>query len=278
MKNKLAIFLILIMSMIIIAGCGSNKTDKTSETTAKIQNTADLKGKTVAMVDLGAEFDKKAMILQRTGVEPQKIENFDRCSDCITAVVTGKVDAVFVPKFVGHYYVGRNNKLKLIECRSNADAAILMAVRGDDRKLKQDLDKAITTLKENGTLKRLEDEWIIKLPVNKEPSYKEPTKIEGAKTIYVGISGDYTPLDYIAADGKPAGYNVVLLGEIGKLMGVNFEFVPVENKARLAALASKKIDVVFIHWYYGTGKSKDGSWLGTTPYYTFKDSCFIVKK
>jgi ABC-type amino acid transport substrate-binding protein len=33
------------------------------------------------------------------------------------------------------------------------------------------------------------------------------------------------PLDYISANGQPAGFNVALLTEIGKLLKINIEFV-----------------------------------------------------
>ncbi len=59
------------------------------------------------------------------------------------------------------------------------------------------------------------------------------------------MSGDAPPLDYVAADGRPAGYNIALLGEISKIINKNIEIVSLESNAKYTALEAKKIDVFF---------------------------------
>ena len=72
-------------------------------------------------------------------------------------------------------------------------------------------------------------------------------KFEGAETIKVAVTGDLPPIDYVAADGTPAGFNTAILAEIGKRLKVNIELMNVESGARAAALSSKRADVVF--WF-----------------------------
>lgn len=72
-------------------------------------------------------------------------------------------------------------------------------------------------------------------------------KLEGADTLYVGISGDVAPLDYVSADGTPAGFNVALMNEIGRLLGKNIEFVVVSTDAKFSSILSGKIDAFFWH-------------------------------
>lgn len=104
-------------------------------------------------------------------------------------------------------------------------------------------------------------------------------KTEGAKTVFVGITGDYTPLDYIAADGRPAGFNVAFLSEISKLLHINFELVSLETQAKFQALRSKKIDVVFSQTYNEQMAALFGDkMVRTMPYFSDKGRCFIVKK
>lgn len=64
-------------------------------------------------------------------------------------------------------------------------------------------------------------------------------------TVKVAITGSHPPMDYVAADGTPAGFNTAILSEIGKRIGKNIELVQVDSVGRAAALASGTVDVVF---------------------------------
>ena len=77
--------------------------------------------------------------------------------------------------------------------------------------------------------------------------------IEGAETIKVAVTGSLPPMDYVAADGTPAGFNTALLAEISSRMGKNIELVVVDSVGRAAALASGNVDAVF--WTRTSGKS-----------------------
>lgn len=92
--------------------------------------------------------------------------------------------------------------------------------------------------------------------------------IQREKNYVVGVTGDLPPMDYVAADGVPAGFNVAFINAIGEVTDVSFTFVQVDADARLSALSSGKIDVIF--WYGNvqgyTSERKD--LLLTDEYYT----------
>ncbi|MEN6325035.1 MAG: transporter substrate-binding domain-containing protein [Syntrophomonas sp.] len=263
---KRLVWLVIIMMMVTIAGCSSGSA-------AKIDKVSDLQGKVIGAADPGIKVTD-SLIAKITGVQPREVQSFTRFSDCVTALRTGKVDAVFMPKFCAEYSAKRNSDLKIISKDQPGKVSVVMCVRKDDQPLKEELDKAISALQKNGTLKLLADEWITNLPANNEPTSKEIPKIEGAKTVYVGVTGSLAPLDYIAADGRPAGYNVALLTEIGKLMNINFEFVSLEPRARFAALSSKKIDLIFCQ----LAEAPIENCLITNPYFSSDGASFLVKK
>ena len=75
-------------------------------------------------------------------------------------------------------------------------------------------------------------------------------------------------MDYVAADGVPAGFNVALMNAIGEAMNVSFTFVQVDADARLSALSSGKMDVIF--WYGNVQgyTSEREDLLITDEYYT----------
>jgi ABC-type amino acid transport substrate-binding protein len=275
MKNRLTILYIAVMA-IVVAGCGGGSQ-------GTISTNSDLKGKVIGTI-AGSASDKSYVDMVTTfiGAEPKEVVPMNRRSDLLTAILAGKIDAAVAPKIVTEYYARRNNNLKIIEQPKSFEVNIVMAVRSGDEKFKADLDSAITILRGNGTLKLLEDKWIINLPATNEPAFEQTAKIDGAKTVYVGASGDFAPLDYIAADGRPAGYNVALLAEIGKLLNVNFEIVSIETGAKFVALESKKIDAVFFHWTGGQISQFftdiKRNYIVTIPYYTDKGGYFLVRK
>jgi ABC-type amino acid transport substrate-binding protein len=272
MKNKTN-FLIGALTMLFLVGCGGAPAKK-------INDISDLKGKTIGMLAINMDLKGIEQLVTFFTGPVKKVDLFNRTSDEVAAVLTGKIDAFIAPDLTINYYAKRNTNLKIIPPAVRIEGTVFMRLRSEDMKLKAELDSAITILRENGTLKSLEDYWITNLPISSEPAYAEIPKIEGAKTIYVGVTGDYPPLDYIAADGRPAGYNVAMLKEIGKILKINFEFVSIESLARYAALGSKKIDVIFCN-IQAISKFSDEidnkNLVSTIPYCNFLGGYFLVK-
>ena len=78
-----------------------------------------------------------------------------------------------------------------------------------------------------------------------EPPAIEISKIEGADTIKVAVTGDLPPFDLILADGTPAGFSTAVLEEVSKRIGKNIELISIDSGARTSILSSKGADVVF---------------------------------
>jgi len=248
-----------------------------------IKTLADLQGKVIGGMSNGSsDANYKKMIANLIGGEPKEIVYYNRGIDVLTAVEAGKVDAYASFQFAADYVLKRRDNVRAIPVNAVIEGGVIMVARSEDSLMKADLDKAIMILKNNGTLASLEEKWITNLPAKDEPSGSDIPKKKDAKTIYVGVSGEYPPLDYVAADGRPAGYNVEIFREISKLLKINFEFVSIEPQARFAALSSKKIDLIFTHFqstntdYFN--EFKNNNWVSTIPYFTYKGGCFIVQK
>lgn len=275
MKNKITHVLILMIAItVILTGCSSGNS-------AKIENYTDLKGKVIGVVSSPASKESLSDILTKylVGAETKEIVGYNNVTDQMAALSAGKFDAIPVTKYEANYFVKKNSGIKIVEAKQKLKTDTVMILRTEDEALKGDLNEAFATLQKNGTLALLEDQWITNLPATGEPAKTEVSIIEGAKTVYVGSTGAYAPLDYIGADGKPGGYNVALLSEVSKLMNINFEFVSIEASARYTALESKKIDVIFCQVYNGEIASLfHGKYLMTNPYFTDEGLCFLVRK
>jgi ABC-type amino acid transport substrate-binding protein len=263
------------LALLIIAGCvGSDM---------KINSFEALGGKTIGLVSIGAAAQKQAKLVERyINGEPEKIVEYNRRSDAIMALLSGKADGIACPSFVAEYYAKRNTALKVVEASEKIPYKVIMVVRKENDSLRNELNQAIGMLRESGRLQTLENDWITNLPLEGEPSNIGQMNSAGARTLKVGISGDFPPMDYIAADGRPAGYNVAILSEIGTQLDIRFDFVSVESSARFAALASGKIDVIFFH--FRSEQTPDlfdfdeERWILTNPYYEYMGDYFLVRK
>ena len=102
------------------------------------------------------------------------------------------------------------------------------------------------------------------------------------ETVKIAVTGDMPPLDYIASDGTPAGFNTAILAEIGRRLKVNVELVTINTGARAAALASGRVDGVFWFQYENTSGMKDYDSVAgiklTEPYYAEDTLIYIGKK
>ncbi|MDD2491288.1 MAG: transporter substrate-binding domain-containing protein [Bacteroidales bacterium] len=275
MKNKVSLFLIFLL-VLGLTSCGQKS--------AKIETLSDLQGKVIGNISSGvSDSGTIAMLSVLIGGEPAEVISYNRGIDVLAALKSGKIDGYPSHQFAADYLLKRDSQVVAIPVLDvPIEGHAIMAVRTEDFKLKTMLDSAIIILRDNGTISALEQEWIMNLPAENEPTFNEIPVIEGAPSYYVGVAGDLPPLDYVASDGFPAGFNVALLSEIGKILNINFKFVSLETQARFTALASKKIDVIFCHFqstnteYFN--ELKNEGWVATQPYFVYKGGSFIVNK
>ena len=123
------------------------------------------------------------------------------------------------------------------------DFAFLMME--ENAALRDEFNAAIADMKADGMLERLVKEQIDGAIDGGEIAPIEMPKIDGADTVKVAVTGALPPMDYVAADGTPAGFNTAVLAEIGNRIGKNIELVVVDSLGRAAALASGTVDAVF---------------------------------
>lgn len=249
----------------------------------KINSYKDMAGKSIGVVSqAGHQEEMKAMVKRLINAEPGSIILYDRRSDAIMGLLNGNTAAMVCPLFTANYYAKRNPSLKMMEGYTNLPFKVVMVVRKEDGSLLEELNRTIGLFKESGRIQSLEQEWIINFPTDGEPSNIGQVTPDGARTLRVGITGDFPPMDYIAADGRPAGFNVALMQEISRQLNIRFEFVAVESAARFPALASGKIDVIFFNFMSdqmpGILKVDTVKWNLTNPYYEYPGGYFLVRK
>ena len=156
---------------------------------------------------------------------------------------SGKIISIAVDKAVADYIVARNENLTSVVLDTWKDNFSMMTM-DTNQEVYDILNNAIKEMKADGTLDALVENEL-KAYIESDPVAKDLPHFDGAKTIKIGVTGDVPPMDFVASNGKAAGFNIALLTEIANRAQVNFELVQIETGARAMALSSGKVDAVF---------------------------------
>ena len=196
------------------------------------------------------------------------------------ALNAGEINQIVLPEAAAHYLLNQNPEYEsTLSLRSKSPYGLAFGFRGNQKELRDKFNEALKTMEDNWRLAALEGVYIASAGRTKP----EPVKFEnfdGAKTIRVAITGDLPPIDFIDADGTPAGFNTAVLAEVGNMLKMNIKLVNIDSGARTAALASGRADVVF--WYEINGESQkqsdvpDGVIL-SVPYYRWNNFLHVKK-
>ena len=185
---------------------------------------------------------------------------YDTLDAMLMALNAGDIGFMELYQSVGRYLCATNDNLRLgmsydLSKERNVfaqsvfstilgnDFAFLMLEKNAD--LRDQFNEAIASMKADGTLDRLVQEQIEAVIAGAETVQITMPVTDGARTIRVAVTGALPPMDYVAADGTPAGFNTAVLAEIASRTGLNIELVVVDSIGRAAALASGAVDAVF---------------------------------
>ena len=198
------------------------------------------------------------------------------------ALLAGEIDSIYLPECVAENLLGANPKYEVRGFMlKNYWTGLSLGFREDSSSLRDRVDKALSAMARDGELGLLVRRHISG-PEAKTQTPVAFEKFDDAETLKVAVTGDMPPIDYLAADGTPAGFNTAVLAELGRRLRLNIETVNMESGARAAALASKRVDCVFwFEVFLGNGPQwdiPDGILLSETYYGWNKDIFIGVEK
>ena len=189
-----------------------------------------------------------------------KVVYYDTLDALLMALNAGDIDSIEIIQSVARYLRATNDNLRM-SISYDADKPlntfaemVQTGVNGNDfaflmmennAALRDEFNDAIADMKADGTLETLVGIYIDGVIAGDEPEVIELPRIDGTQTVRVAVTGSLPPMDYVAADGTPAGFNTAVLAEIGNRIGKNIELVQVDSLGRAAALASGTVDAVF---------------------------------
>jgi len=221
---------------------------------------------------LGRQLEKEGLVthafrqkMSEAGVDESQMDvnieivYFDTLDAALMALNAGDVDEISIYETVAQYLVHSDpNLVQAVTFNEDADENAFghIARRGllannfafmfmeENAALRDEFDAALASITDE-EMEKLVQEHIAAAINGDEISPIQMPVIDGAETIKVAVTGALPPMDYVAADGSPAGFNTALLAEISSRMGKNIELVVVDSVGRAAALASGIVDAVF---------------------------------
>ncbi len=214
------------------------------------------------------------------GEQACKIIFYDRLTDMLMALQAGDVDKIEVYQSVAKYLVANVPNLEMgFEFDFSKEKSVFVQrmaasrlgngfsflMLKDNQALADQFSEAITAMKEDGTLDTLVAEYIDGVTTDALTGIPLP-QTEGAETIRVAVTGALPPMDYVAPDGRAAGFNTAVLAEISRRISKNIEILYLDSSvARATALVSGQIDAAF--WTRtAVSRKEPGSGSGEPPF------------
>lgn len=232
---------IICAACLLMTGCGGNNS---SDDAGKIK--LGMITRLNASEENFGEFMKKLEDTLEVKISSHKPVFFDNLNAMQMALQSKQVDEISTYRSVARYMTAKNPRFEVLKDHSlEFIDSFCFALRDDETELRDSLNRIIKDMQSDGTLERLTKEYITDINNENDPPAVELPHFDSAQTIKVAVTGDLPPLDFVSADGKPAGFNTAVLAEIGKRMLKNIELVEITGGARASALTSKQVDVVF---------------------------------
>ena len=275
--------LLMICSLILMTGCGGGGEEKkASDDASKIK--LGMITRLNASEENFGEFMKKIEDTLKVKISSHKPVFFDQLNAMQMALQSKQIDEISTYRSVARYMIAKDKRYQVLKDHSlEFIDSFCFALRDDETKLRDSLNRVIKEMQSDGTLDRLTKEYITDINAETDPPAVELPYFESAPTIKVAVTGDLPPLDFVSTNGKPEGFNTAVLAEIGTRMLKNIEIIQIDSGARAAALTSGQVDVVFwaivpVSEIIPTDSDKPNGVILTDPYFkdkiihmTFKD-------
>ena len=198
----------------------------------------------------------------------------------LLALGKGEIDSIGCPELIGEYILRHSQEHNLHGYMiTRYPVNLAFGFLEEKSALRDKFSEAINAMMNDGTLGLIVKDYLSG-PNSDNPPAVKLEHFDDAETINIAITGDMPPIDYIAEDGTPAGYNTAFLAEIGRRLHVNINFLNVETGARVASLKSGRADVIFWFEIYTGGHvfdTPEGIIL-SVPYYGWNKILLIGKK
>ena len=239
-RNKRCIWIILILAICMLTGCGQKKTDATTapdvqgEETPEYTEFSDLKGKTVSMLT-GAPFEE---LVKSKAPGVAQFTTFNNNPDMILALKSRKTDAALSNNAVGTLAVNRNKGIILFP--QNLQDGVFGFAFAKGSPLRDEWQAAYDRISEEEK-EELWKKWTGSDEDRKTLPAQDWPGTHG--TVRVAACDTLEPMSYVGEGGELKGFDVEMILLLAKELDVHVEFTAMEFAAILSSVQADKADI-----------------------------------
>ena len=226
MLEKLIKYIVCLLIVLFVSGCQNNMN--------VIEKLEDLNNKNIG-VTTGSEYDTIA----NQNLENPSILYFNTYSDQISALKSGKIDGFLTDEPLAKEILKNNDGLKVLDEKLTEDS-YAFAINPKLTNLQRDVNRVLSDMKKDGTLKSFEDKWMGNDEDVKEVATYDYKVTNG--TLKFGTVSGSAPFAYVK-NNKIVGYDIDVITYIAKVLGYKLEVVEMQFDGLLASIVSGKVDI-----------------------------------
>lgn len=235
-KKFTAVFamLILVISMLGIAGCSPKAEDEQNI----IEGIEDIEGTKIG-VQLGTTGAIYA--LDYEGDEAGTvIEMYNKGTDAVQALKQNKIDCVIIDEQPALAFIERNSELKILD-EEFAIEDYAICVSKDKPELTQNINKALDTLKQNGTLSSIISNYIGDEETKGKTPYEKKDVDRSNGTLTIGTNAAFPPYEYYE-NGEIVGIDIDIMKAVCDELNMELKVEDMEFDSIITAVQSGKVD------------------------------------
>ena len=155
----------------------------------------------------------------------------------------GRVDAVVVGGVYGNYVVNlRGEENYSIFLDESVVEPMAVGLRKTDTELADDINTALASLNEDGTYEEIYRKWFGSSSIVNNPLAQESGE---QQTLTIGLDDTFAPMGFRDEQGELIGFDIDLSQAVGELLGINFEYQPIDWSVKEQELNSGNIDMIW---------------------------------
>ncbi|HPE95842.1 MAG TPA: transporter substrate-binding domain-containing protein [Bacillota bacterium] len=168
------------------------------------------------------------------------VEGYNSGAEAIQALITGKVDCVIIDNEPAKAYVAANKGIKILDEEFAVEEYAICFAKGGE--LKDKVNTALATLKANGTLQQIINNYIGDETKGTCP-YTSPEGTERTNgTLVMATNAAFPPYEYTSGDSI-VGIDADLAQAIADILGMELKIDNMEFTSIFAAVQSGKADM-----------------------------------
>lgn len=231
MKKKIVAALTAAVLALSLTACGSSKANT-------VFSADDLPGKTIG-VQLGTTGDIYASDYEAEG---STIERYSKGSDAIQSLLQGKVDCVIIDEQPAKAFVAKNEAKLAILDEAFALEEYAICISKENKDLTAQVNAALATLKENGTLDAIVKNYIGDDTKGKTPYVKDTNNTGANGTLVMATNAYFEPYEYYQG-GVVVGIDADMAQAVADILGMELQIEDMEFDSIIAAVQSGKADM-----------------------------------